>query len=227
MVSSSRIGSLSFSLLLTLHLSLSSPVRIDYFKQLQIISDSVQDPDPTSKLFRGYTTEIAIHFADEEKLLKSIQLKAAQKRYLETLTKRARLGIEDKSCVICTEVYDEGVLTNCGHVFCGVCFRRWLSEASTCPTCKRPISSKQYTLTRAEKEAAVEEEVAEVSIIEEEAKNRLRQTLQINGARFIENSSPLSHLDFETIAKISDMDVIAPLSSKSSFIVKHIQLLRL
>jgi hypothetical protein len=55
-------------------------VRIDYFRQLQIISDSVQDPDIHAKSFKGFTVEIAERFQKDQKLAHSIALKTGQVR---------------------------------------------------------------------------------------------------------------------------------------------------
>eukprot|EP00166_Cyanidium_caldarium_P001777 ctg_191.g86 len=43
-------------------------------------------------------------------------------------------------CAVCADVVQAsaGVITRCGHVFCGECLRRWLDERHSCPLCRRP-----------------------------------------------------------------------------------------
>ncbi|XP_069488215.1 E3 ubiquitin-protein ligase RNF4 isoform X2 [Ambystoma mexicanum] len=55
------------------------------------------------------------------------------------------------SCPICmdihTEIIQNGrlmVATKCGHIFCSQCLRDALKNSSTCPTCRKKLTQKQY-----------------------------------------------------------------------------------
>ncbi len=54
-------------------------------------------------------------------------------------------GIDEFSCVICTEMLAASHNLACGHAFCFVCISRWIDgrraagEAATCPTCRKPV----------------------------------------------------------------------------------------
>ena len=45
-------------------------------------------------------------------------------------------------CDICTSVFDQAVITTCGHSFCKSCLSLWLAtpENNTCPTCRSYVS---------------------------------------------------------------------------------------
>ncbi|XP_037250736.1 E3 ubiquitin-protein ligase RNF4 [Falco biarmicus] len=55
------------------------------------------------------------------------------------------------SCPICMDGYSEIVQsgrlivsTKCGHVFCSQCLRDSLRNASSCPTCRKKLTHRQY-----------------------------------------------------------------------------------
>ncbi|CAH2299660.1 E3 ubiquitin- ligase RNF4 isoform X1 [Pelobates cultripes] len=55
------------------------------------------------------------------------------------------------SCPICLDGYSEIVqskrlivATKCGHIFCSQCIRDALKSASSCPTCRKKLTHKQY-----------------------------------------------------------------------------------
>jgi len=44
------------------------------------------------------------------------------------------------NCSICFENIKDNVKLNCGHIYCSVCIKKWLTERSnTCPTCRAEI----------------------------------------------------------------------------------------
>ncbi|XP_078534711.1 E3 ubiquitin-protein ligase RNF4 isoform X2 [Lissotriton helveticus] len=55
------------------------------------------------------------------------------------------------SCPICMDVHTEItqsgrviVATKCGHIFCSQCLRDAMKNSSTCPTCRKKLTHKQY-----------------------------------------------------------------------------------
>ncbi|KAK6363524.1 E3 ubiquitin-protein ligase rad18 [Orbilia blumenaviensis] len=41
-------------------------------------------------------------------------------------------------CQVCKELFTAPKVTSCGHTFCSLCIRRYLSTSSKCPTCMKP-----------------------------------------------------------------------------------------
>ncbi|KAM4807626.1 E3 ubiquitin-protein ligase RNF4 [Rhinophrynus dorsalis] len=63
----------------------------------------------------------------------------------------SRLSSGRVSCPICMDGYSEIVQsgrlivsTKCGHVFCSQCLRDALKNATSCPTCRKKLTHKQY-----------------------------------------------------------------------------------
>ncbi|KAG5438159.1 hypothetical protein PCANB_003010 [Pneumocystis canis] len=119
--------------------------RIEYYRQLQIISDYVAELDET--LFEPLNYSKKMKELDEKiRNLESIILSnQGRLRYLKHLRKTSEKASEiDKTCVICQNIFVFGILTNCGHIFCKICMTQWLSNHQTCPSCKTEIKETDY-----------------------------------------------------------------------------------
>ncbi|XP_072262648.1 E3 ubiquitin-protein ligase RNF4 isoform X2 [Pyxicephalus adspersus] len=64
---------------------------------------------------------------------------------------RSRSTGGNVSCPICMDGYSEIVQngrlivsTKCGHIFCSQCLRDALKNATSCPTCRKKLTHKQY-----------------------------------------------------------------------------------
>lgn len=134
--------------------------RIEYFKQLQQISDSVQ-PRRFDFLQEDLSYDIVIG-EQEKRLLDYIEInssmgKAISKfRYLQTLIKKddnlqkahSNEEEEELMCIICRSTITIGSLTQCGHKYCKECLELWLRNQKTCPMCKHAINiSTVYNFT--------------------------------------------------------------------------------
>ncbi|KSA01875.1 uncharacterized protein AC631_02331 [Debaryomyces fabryi] len=134
--------------------------RIEYFKQLQQISDSVQ-PREYDFLQENLTYEIVLK-EQERQLQEYIEVnssmgKAISKfRYLQTLIKKDDIiekphsndDEEELMCIICRSTITIGSLTQCGHKYCKECLELWLRNQKTCPMCKHAINiSTVYNFT--------------------------------------------------------------------------------
>lgn len=127
--------------------------RVEYFKQLQQISDSVQtksfgflqeDFQPT--LIDGeFQTLFNYLVGARNKLTRGM----TRYRYLATLipkdekhkVKQENLELPDSQeeviCIICQSPITVGSLTSCGHKFCKACLDEWLNTGHPwCPMCK-------------------------------------------------------------------------------------------
>lgn len=118
--------------------------RVEYFKLLQQISDSVQaksytfeqdnmDPD---RVDSELSALILLFSAARGKLSRG----GSRLRYLATLIPKeiVKTELEDdgNDCIICQSPITVGTLTSCGHKFCKTCLDEWLSSHSNCPICK-------------------------------------------------------------------------------------------
>lgn len=126
--------------------------RVEYFKQLQQVSDSVQP-----KTYTFTQEEISSRDIDSE-LQKLFMILAGDRnrltrsltrfKYLKTLLPHEDTKVkqengtvneeksEDIICIICQSSITVGSLTACGHRFCKACLDEWLARHSTCPMCK-------------------------------------------------------------------------------------------
>lgn len=114
--------------------------RIQYFRQLQEVSDTVADIE-----WEGHVSE-AIQQNEEEtnKLDVKINTGRARQRYLDHLAKsqdEGTLDSEEESCILCKCEFKRGYITQCAHVFCEDCMKAWLTreKGKTCPVCRVAI----------------------------------------------------------------------------------------
>ncbi|KTW30000.1 E3 ubiquitin-protein ligase IRC20 [Pneumocystis jirovecii RU7] len=117
--------------------------RIEYYRQLQIISDYVAELDETLLEPQNYIKKMN-ELNEKIKNLESIIFSnQGSLRYLKHLRKTSQNASEmDKTCVICQNIFNFGILTKCGHIFCKSCITQWLSEHRTCPSCKTETKRK-------------------------------------------------------------------------------------
>uniref|UniRef100_A0A6C0H7X6 RING-type domain-containing protein n=1 Tax=viral metagenome TaxID=1070528 RepID=A0A6C0H7X6_9ZZZZ len=57
-------------------------------------------------------------------------------------------NIKEECCCICMEPMSIPALTKCGHLFCSVCLKKWLSEKELCPVCKYNLKDKEIFLVK-------------------------------------------------------------------------------
>ncbi|KAK7409677.1 hypothetical protein QQX98_008120 [Neonectria punicea] len=110
--------------------------RLEYYRQLQIVSDSVLPYEgPSSE-----TTIQKLH-ETEEILRKKLSSAQAKHRYLLNLKEAGSKSSEPRMCVICQTPFTTGVLTVCGHQFCKECMMMWFNAHHNCPVCKKKLKS--------------------------------------------------------------------------------------
>ncbi|KAF9007147.1 SNF2 family N-terminal domain-containing protein [Cyathus striatus] len=118
--------------------------RVQYFRQLQEISDAV-----TEVTWEGTLMEALQEcMLQETELEKNVQNKRARYRYLSNLATNKDAGDEEEEeearmCILCRCDFSRGFLTQCGHVFCEGCMKAWLlrKEGRTCPICRVSINT--------------------------------------------------------------------------------------
>lgn len=162
--------------------------RIEYFKQLQQISDSVQ-PQKFSFLqdnidIKALNKQIDQHMNKYMSLNSSIGKFIAKFRYLLTLvrkdedTSKKKEEDEELMCIICRSMIIIGSLTQCGHKYCKECLDQWLQNQKTCPMCKSAISySSVYNFTHHKPDLKAKEMRSDTAISKIDSLNSIYGTL--------------------------------------------------
>ncbi|CAK9439575.1 uncharacterized protein LODBEIA_P36750 [Lodderomyces beijingensis] len=152
---------LAFSLFnreLNVHCNSIFNLRVDYYRQLQQISDSVAAPkyDPFDrKNLRAPHIEAQLRKLTRtfERTHSSMDSMVARLRYLSELVKESNAeGKENVEmlCIICQSGITVGSLTTCGHKFCRECLDHWIKNSQQsyfgfanrrprCPMCNTAI----------------------------------------------------------------------------------------
>lgn len=117
--------------------------RIEYYRQLQQISDTVApyDPDLDDETLLRTVTDMQ----EAEVIMRErISTFNARDRYLLHLRDEITLSGTQRLCVICQQPFEVGVLTSCGHSYCVECLRLWWGAHRNCPTCKKHLSRNDF-----------------------------------------------------------------------------------
>ncbi|KAL4961449.1 proteasome stabiliser-domain-containing protein [Aspergillus stella-maris] len=133
--------------------------RLEYYRQLQQISDTVAPYDEESSgkpLDQGV---FDLKLKQEQDLEKKISSLKAKGRYLIHLRDESGADESAKICIICQSSFEIGVLTVCGHKYCKDCLRLWWNQHRTCPVCKKRLGSNDFhQITYKSQEFVVQEE---------------------------------------------------------------------
>ncbi|KAL3457770.1 peptide N-acetyl-beta-D-glucosaminyl asparaginase amidase A-domain-containing protein [Aspergillus heterothallicus] len=133
--------------------------RLEYYRQLQQISDTVAPYDEESsgkpldhELFNSKLEQ-------EETFDEKISSLRAKGRYLIHLRDESGADETSKICIICQTGFEIGVLTVCGHKYCKDCLRLWWRQHRTCPICKMRLKANDFhQITYKPQEFVVQEE---------------------------------------------------------------------
>ncbi|KAI0119201.1 SNF2 family N-terminal domain-containing protein [Daldinia grandis] len=118
--------------------------RVEYYRQLQSISDNVAPLDASQ--FLNFDDPQSVS-REREHAMQGLE-KISKKKFTAALPKHRYLvhlreagQNAEEVCVICQCAFTLGVLTVCGHHFCKECIMAWLKKAHICPVCKTKLSS--------------------------------------------------------------------------------------
>ncbi|KAL9620779.1 MAG: hypothetical protein Q9160_004679 [Pyrenula sp. 1 TL-2023] len=133
-------------------------IRLEYYRQLQIISDTVA---PWEEEQFGKRMDWVLFYKklrDEQLKNNKVAKLQSKRRYLLHL-KDESTSSEVRTCTICQSSFEIGTLTVCGHQFCKECIRIWYRDHHTCPVCKIKLSiSDFHDVTYKPKELVLVEE---------------------------------------------------------------------
>ncbi len=113
--------------------------RNQYFKEIQVLSDTVRDP-----IFMNLENAIRTTQREEADLVTKVDELERRLRYLthlQMVQSADQLDEAAKTCNICTDLIQIGILTNkCGHVCCEDCWKEWQSQGyRTCVLCQTRV----------------------------------------------------------------------------------------
>ncbi|KAF8928529.1 hypothetical protein BGZ58_009597 [Dissophora ornata] len=218
------------------HLRELSSARSLYYRQLQGISDTViaiDSKNPGSEMVRC--------LEEETVLSNDISKLTSKQRYLEHIAESMAKedqdrddvdgeDSEDRLCLICSDRYHYGLMTECGHVFCETCLTEWTKTHSKCPSCKSHISKNRLTsVSMTHSSSFKKESTRTLSSISGTDKEQPRLDLtQFHAAlssSSTESSKSISDHIHQVPEQIRQVKVETGYGSKIDSIVRHIRFL--
>ncbi|PWY76366.1 hypothetical protein BO94DRAFT_588688 [Aspergillus sclerotioniger CBS 115572] len=185
--------------------------RLEYYRQLQQISDTVAPYDEESVGKPLDEVLFTSKLGKESVVDGKISALRAKRRYLIHL--RDESGSDDSSriCVICQSGFEVGVLTVCGHKYCKDCLRLWWHQHRTCPTCKKHLKANDFhQITYKPQELVVQEEKAPTRLELERSSS----------------NSIYAGISSSTLKEIKNIDLDTSFGTKIDTLARHILWLR-
>lgn len=147
--------------------------RLEYYKQLQSLSDRVVDPDigdsdikklVTDKRAVVYRAEKAeSNFESKLRYVRQLEVQKPTAKNEEKETSELQPTDSDNICVICQEEIVLGSLTVCGHKFCTNCITKWYELRGSCPLCKHWLGPNDMIRFRAADVHSLRPEIQDLS----------------------------------------------------------------
>ncbi|KAK6511367.1 hypothetical protein TWF481_000285 [Arthrobotrys musiformis] len=196
--------------------------RLEFYRQLQVVSDTVMHFDEDKALKAHHVRNLnALHdkYENEAKDLSNRVAKAKSKgRFLQHLAESQ--GESQRQCIICQDQVQLGVLTICGHQFCKECMDAWYKNHPSCPMCKRPLKKVDlHPVTYMMQDIVVEKE----SNTHPDPLQTQPETEITPGEKSIEIYTGIQSDTFKQIKKIQLRESF---SSKTDMIVRHLLWIR-
>lgn len=109
-------------------------LRVAYYKQVQVISDTVtpwrEELDKALDV-----TALEKQAKAQENTENRLSTLRTKRRFLLHLRENSNQE-QDRMCTICRDKFENGVLTVCGHTYCKDCIIMWFKSHRTCPECR-------------------------------------------------------------------------------------------
>ncbi|KAI5120240.1 hypothetical protein M0805_007544 [Coniferiporia weirii] len=185
--------------------------RIQYFRQLQELSDTVRDVEWEGSLDEA----IAETHTEEDTISKSLNKHRARQRYLENLAGNDEEDEEDNYCILCKSEFTRGFITQCAHVYCEGCLKAWLTrkEGKVCPVCRviiDPDQLQRITMSGKKIETPPEPSDSQKPSDEKEVIPRSKRVIEYNV------------IDKEAFEEIQKVDCLGSYGSKIETLVRHL-----
>ena len=189
--------------------------RLDYYRALQKISDTVAPFDEESIGQPFQEVRFNHMLKDEERTSNRASTLQSKHRYLLHLKTESSSTADPRICTICQCEFETGTLTVCGHQFCKECIQLWHAEHHNCPVCKRRLHTADFfDITYKPAEMAVQ---AETPATESSSPGSERSL----------NKSIYSDISTTTLNEIKNIEINgASFGSKVDTICRHLLWLR-
>ncbi|EEP82986.1 predicted protein [Uncinocarpus reesii 1704] len=185
--------------------------RLEYYRHLQQISDTVAPYDETTKGEPLDREQFQARIQAEERIkVKASGLKA-KRRYLIHLRDDVTGSETSRICIICQSNFEIGVLTVCGHKYCKECLRHWWRQHRSCPTCKTRLRSNElHQITYKPSELVAQEE---------KTSGHLESDHAMKNAIY-------SDIESRDLKEIKDIDIDGSFGTKIDTLARHLIWLR-
>jgi E3 ubiquitin-protein ligase SHPRH len=197
--------------------------RVEYYRQLQAISDEVapwrEELDETLD-----SIALNVQLETEESHVARLATLKTKRRFLLYLRAESTQQKEARICVICTDPFENGVLTVCGHQYCKVCFMAWSRSHHTCPECRKVLNRNDFhEITYKPKQLKMIEEQNDsqgstTSSPSRDSNASIQQP--------VSSTSIYSSMSAETIDQIKSIDLDGSFGTKIDTICRHLIWLR-
>ncbi|KAH0400282.1 hypothetical protein KCU89_g5346, partial [Aureobasidium melanogenum] len=190
--------------------------RLDFYRQLQVISDTVapykEDWDDTLDV-----PALIAATRRHETQTKALAALKTKNRFLLHLREESTNSQEtQRICVICQGSFEQGVLTVCGHQYCKECINHWWSSHRTCPVCKRHLVLADFhQITYKPQELLAQEEQSEPS-----------SPSQGSNKSATPGSTLYADISTDTLAQIKSIDLNGSFGTKIDTLARHILWIR-
>ncbi|PGH14860.1 hypothetical protein AJ80_05786 [Polytolypa hystricis UAMH7299] len=188
--------------------------RLEYYRQLQQISDTVAPYDEESK-----GTPLDQEMFDkklrlEENLDTKISGLKSKHRYLIHLGEAPGEDDDTRICIICQSSFEQGVLTVCGHRFCKDCLKLWWRQHRNCPMCKMRLKIADFhEITYKPREIVAQEEKTETHF-------------EISQDTHSVKNSIYSGISSKVLQEIKNIDIGGSFGTKIDTLARHLIWLR-
>jgi E3 ubiquitin-protein ligase SHPRH len=195
--------------------------RLEFYRQLQAISDTVapykDDLDESLD-----NAALANQVSKEGTSAAKLSALKTKRRFLLHLRTESTSQTEGRICVICTDPFENGVLTVCGHQYCKECIRAWWSQHRTCPECRRRLNLVDFhDITYKPQELRAQEEATPFPLSPSKSNNSSGVASPSSST-----ASIYSDMSTSTMDEIKAIDLNGSYGTKIDTIARHLLWLR-
>lgn len=192
--------------------------RLDYYRALQKISDTVapyQEENVGKPLSERHYHELEVEEAKHQKKVVSL---SAKLRYLLHMKTESNSSIP-RICTICTDQFEVGTMTSCGHQFCKDCVLTWWSQHRNCPVCKTVLHPNSFH--------DISYKPAEIAVQAESPTSSPSTNSASGSSDRAHDQSIYSDISTTMLNQIKNIDLRGPsFGSKIDFLCRHLLWLR-
>ncbi|KAJ9622116.1 hypothetical protein H2204_011697 [Knufia peltigerae] len=193
--------------------------RLDYYRALQKISDTVapyQEENVGKPLSERHYHEFEVEEAKHQQKVVSL---SAKLRYLLHMKSTETKSSAPRVCTICTDQFEIGTMTSCGHQFCKECVLTWWAQHRNCPVCKTTLHPNSFH--------DIAYKPAEIAVQAESPSSTSPTTNSPSGADRTHDQSIYSDISISMLNQIKNIDLRGPsFGSKIDFLCRHLLWLR-